>query len=120
MPTALFHFATVTVSFQSQYEQRIKQRIGRTTKTFESYRTNTIGFELQMNKVFNERLFVVYGFEYYGDDVQTAAIEENLASGAISISLPFIRMAQHIRVLARFAGRAGADQPVGDRWRAAL
>ena len=84
MPTALFHFATVTVSFQSQYEQRIKQRIGRTTKTFESYRTNTIGFELQMNKVFNERLFVVYGFEYYGDDVQTAAIEENLASGAIS------------------------------------
>ncbi|MFQ5628157.1 MAG: TonB-dependent receptor domain-containing protein [bacterium] len=83
-PTKLFNFATATLSFQRQFERRIKQRLGRTTESREAYETVTLGAELQLNRIFGEHFFVAYGFEFYTDDVSTESSEQDLVSGSIS------------------------------------
>ncbi|MCG8605791.1 TonB-dependent receptor [bacterium] len=72
--------ATVTVSLQRQAERRIRQKFGSLTQTSDQFRTITAGFQLQFSKLLNEH-HLVYGTEFYSDQVATKSLSSDLSTG---------------------------------------
>jgi outer membrane receptor protein involved in Fe transport len=77
---SFFDVTHVTVSWQRQFEARLRQRFGRDVQNHDEYGVNTLGFQLQFNKSISPAWRLVYGVEVYHDDVSSSSFTRNTAT----------------------------------------
>ena len=80
----LFETITTTVSWQSSYEGRIKQREESTTVENEIDEVNTIGAVLEVASSFKPKWTAVSGLEFYRDVVNSSETRTDLSTNAVT------------------------------------
>lgn len=85
---SFFDVSHVTVSWQRQFEGRLRQRFGRDVQNHDEYGVHTLGLQLQFNKSISPKWRVVYGIEVYHDDVSASSFTRNTITNVRQSSDP--------------------------------
>ena len=83
-----FDHLTATVSLHRQFERRFRQKFGSHRETMDQFRTLTTGLQMQFNKLTPQSHHVVYGSEFYFDDVNTHSHIRNTDTNALTTATP--------------------------------
>lgn len=76
-----FNTANLTLSLNRQLERRIQQKNGTDQQTRDQFETLTYSLQMQMNKILTKNHFLVYGSEFYFDQIEANSLNINLATG---------------------------------------
>lgn len=108
-----FDVATFTLSRHRQFERRKRQGYGGANENRDQYETVTLGAQAQFNKIIAARHVLVYGSEFYHDNVATLSTQRNTISGAISPRNPIYPDGA---AFANFGMYAQAEFAIAPRW----
>ncbi len=99
----LFNKFTVTASLHRQLERRRRIKFGSTNETFDQFRTRTTGLQVNFNKLFGSNHQLVYGSEFYFDQVATKSSGRDLITAIESRRAPLFPDGSSFLTLGVFA-----------------
>ena len=83
-----FNQLLTVLSYNRQYERRVRQKTGRKALTRDAFETKTLGLQVQFNKIFSDKHFIVYGLEIYQDRIASQSEKENPETSFVTPRAP--------------------------------
>ena len=76
-PNRFFQQAALTLSWHRQYEQRVRQKRASSWRTYDAFRTETLGVQWQFTRIVADNHLLIYGMDYYRDRVAARSYRES-------------------------------------------
>ncbi|MDQ7064697.1 MAG: TonB-dependent receptor [candidate division KSB1 bacterium] len=87
-PNCFFQQAALTMSWHRQYEQRVRQKRASSWRTYDAFRTVTLGAQLQFTRIVADNHLLIYGMDYYRDRVAARSFRESPDTEVVQTRAP--------------------------------